>query len=162
MGCNLLLKIYQFPFLFPVSEMLASGQQETSAPNDPPCSYASDSCTTKIKTNWTSLEYFPFSPKFWKFQLEITWSIPFRLGPTGVFGTTFEGGPFWLVWSFRLVGPKCPFPFEKIVVPSTPLLHPAYENNNQMRGSLGQVCATGMYHSIGHVKFPKFQTGIYV
>ena len=75
---------------------------------------------------------------------------------------SFEGGPLWLVWSFRLVGPKCPFPFEKIVVPSNPLLHAAYENNNQMRGGLGQVRATGMYHSIGQVKFPKFQTGIYV
>ena len=25
---------------------------------------------------------------------------------------------------------------------------------------MGQVCATGMYHSPGHVKFPKFKTGI--
>ena len=29
-------------------------------------------------------------------------------------------------------------------------------------GGLGRVCATGMYRSIEHVKFPKFQTGIFV
>ena len=55
----------------------------------------------------------------------------------------------------------CPFTFDKIVVPSTALLYPAYENNNQTRDSLGRVCATGMYRSIGHVEFPKFQTGIF-
>ena len=33
---------------------------------------------------------------------------PFRFGPTGIFGTSFEGGPLWPVWSFRSVGPKCP------------------------------------------------------
>ena len=32
----------------------------------------------------------------------------------------------------------------------------------QTRGGLGRVCATGMYRSIEHVKFPKFQTGIFV
>ena len=37
-----------------------------------------------------------------------------------------------------------------------------YKNNKQTRGCLGLVCATGMYRSIGHVKFPKFQTGIFV
>ena len=69
-----------------------------------------------------------------------------------------RGCPLWPVWSFRSVRPKCPFPFDKIVVPSTALL----KNNNQTRGGLGPVCATGMYCSIGHVKFPKFQTGIFV
>ena len=34
--------------------------------------------------------------------------------------------------------------------------------NNKMRGGLGRVCATGMHRSIEHVKFPKFQTGIFV
>ena len=33
---------------------------------------------------------------------------------------------------------------------------------NQTRGGLGRVCATGMYRSIEHVEFPKFQTGIFV
>ena len=51
-----------------------------------------------------------------------------------------------------------PFQFDKIVVPSTSFLFPAYENNNQTHGGLGWVCATGMYHSIGHMKFLKFQT----
>ena len=90
------------------------------------------------------------------------WNGSFRFGPTGIVGTSFEGGLVWPVWSFRSVGPKCPFPFDKIVVYSAALLHPAYKNNNQTRGGLGGVCATGMHSSIGHVKFLKFQTGIFV
>ena len=35
-------------------------------------------------------------------------------------------------------------------------------HNNKTRGGLGRVCATGMYRSIEHVRFPKFQTGIFV
>ena len=31
-----------------------------------------------------------------------------------------------------------------------------------MHGGLGWVCVTGMYRSIGHVKFPKCRTGILV
>ena len=31
-----------------------------------------------------------------------------------------------------------------------------------MRNGLGRVYATGMYRYIGHVKFSKFQTGIFV
>ena len=73
-----------------------------------------------------------------------------------------EGGALWPVWSFRSVGPKSPFPFDKIVVPSTVLLFPAYKNNNQTCGGLGWVCATGMYCSIGQVEFPKFQTRIFL
>ena len=69
-----------------------------------------------------------------------------------------RGCPLWPVWSFRSVRPNCPFPFDKIVAPSTAFL----KNNNQTRGGLGPVCATGMYRSTGHVKFPKFQTGIFV
>ena len=57
---------------------------------------------------------------------------------------------------------KWTFPFDKIVVPSTALLYPSYKNNNQKRGGLGRICATGMYLSIGHVDFPKFQSGICV
>ena len=53
----------------------------------------------------------------------------------------------------RSVGPKCPFPLDKIVVPSPALLYPAYKNNNKTCGGLGRVCATGMYRSIA--KFPK-------
>ena len=47
----------------------------------------------------------------------IKWNGPFRFGPTEIFGTSFEGGPLWPVWSFQSVRPKCPFPFDKIVVP---------------------------------------------
>ena len=47
-------------------------------------------------------------------------------------------------------------------VPSTALLYPAYKNNNQIHDGLGQICATGMYCFIEHVKFPKFQTTIFV
>ena len=55
----------------------------------------------------------------------------FRFGPTGIFGTTFA--PLQVVHFDRSahfgrsVGPKCPFPFDKIAVPSTALLHPAYK-----------------------------------
>ena len=34
---------------------------------------------------------FPFSPKFRKFRLEIKWNRPFRFGPNGISGTTFQG-----------------------------------------------------------------------
>ena len=58
--------------------------------------------------------------------------------------------------------PKCPFLFHKIVVHSAALLYPAYKNNNQTRGGLGRVCVTGMYSSIGRLKFLKFQAEIFV
>ena len=57
------------------------------------------------------------------------WKGPFRFGLTGIFVTSSEGDPLWPVWSFWLVGPKCPSPFDKIVVRSTSLLYPAYKNN---------------------------------
>ena len=31
-----------------------------------------------------------------------------------------------------------------------------------MCSGLGWVCATQIYHSIGHMEFPKFQTAIFV
>ena len=87
---------------------------------------------------------------------------PFRFGPTGIFGTSFEGGPLWPVRLSRSVGQKCPVLFDKMFVPSTALLYPAYKNNNQTGGGLSRVCATGMHRSIGLLKFLKFQTGIFV
>ena len=57
---------------------------------------------------------FPFNPKFRKFRWFIRWNGPFRFGPTGTFGTSFEGGPQWSVWLFRSVEPKCAFSFAKI------------------------------------------------
>ena len=95
---------------------------------------------------------FPFCSNFRKFRFKIKWNESFR------FGTAVEGGPLKPVRSFRSVG----LPFDKLVVPSTALLHPAYKKNSQTRGGLGQLCATGMYRSFGQVGFPKFQTGIFV
>ena len=97
---------------------------------------------------------FPFNPKFW----------------IGVSNGTDHyslvqpkySGPALKVVHFDRSGHFGPFPFDKIVVPSTALLYPAYKNNNQTRGGLVRVCATGMYHSIGHVELPKLQTGIFV
>ena len=94
---------------------------------------------------------FPFKPKFRQL----------RFGLTAIFGTSFEGGPLWPVWSFRSIWRKFPFPFDKIVVPSIDLLSSAYKNNNRTRGSLGRVCAGEMNSSIGRVKLLKFQTGIF-
>ena len=79
-----------------------------------------------------------------------------------MFVISFEGGPFWPVRLSWSVGPKCLILLDKIFVPSTALLYPACKNNNQTRGGLGGVCATGMYRSIGLLKFPQFQTGIFV
>ena len=42
------------------------------------------------------------------------------------------------------------------------LLSVLRSHNNKTRGGLGRVCATGMYRSIEHMKFPKFQTGNFV
>lgn len=50
---------------------------------------------------------------------------------------------------FGSVGPKCPFScFQEV--------------NDQTRGGLRWVCATGLYLSIGHVEFSKFLTEIFV
>ena len=109
-----------------------------------------------------NLGHFPFSPKFWKFWSETQCNGPFWFAPTGVFGTSFQGGPLQSAQSFQLVRRKCPFSFVKIAVSSTIHLHPAYNNNNQMRGGLGLICAARMYPSIGHMEFPKFHKKIFV
>ena len=64
-----------------------------------------------------SLGHFPFSPNIRKFWLEIKWNEPFRFGPTGIFGTAFEGGSLWPVHSFRSVQPKSPFHLTKLLCP---------------------------------------------
>ena len=46
-----------------------------------------------------------FNPKFRRFRLVY---FGFVL-PTGIFVTSFEGGPLWPAWSFRSYGRKCPF-----------------------------------------------------
>ena len=55
----------------------------------------------------------------------IKWNGPFRFGPTGILGTSFERGPLWPVGP---VEPKFPFPFDKFIVPSTSLPYPAFKN----------------------------------
>ena len=52
--------------------------------------------------------------------------------------------------------PKCPFPFDKIVVRSAAPLSPADNYNNQTRGWLGSGLCNGMYRSIGLVKLTNF------
>ena len=88
----------------------------------------------------------------------IKWNGPFWFGLTETFGTRFEGGPLSTDWTFRSVGPKCPFPFDKIVVPSTAPLYPGYKNNNQTRGGLGRVYATGRYRSKRLANFRNFKS----
>ena len=64
---------------------------------------------------------------------------------------------------FRRSDWNVPFRLTKLLSPgSAALLYPSFKNNNQTRGGLGRFCATGMYRSLEHVKFPKFQTGIFV
>ena len=53
-----------------------------------------------------------------------------------------------------------PFHLSKLLSPVPLFWYPAYKNNNQKRGGLVRVCATGMHRFIGYVEFPKFlQTG---
>ena len=75
---------------------------------------------------------------------------------------SFQDSLFWPVQLSRSVGLKCPFPLDKNIVPSTVLLYPTYKINKQTRSGLGWVCTTGIYRSIGHVEFPKFQTRLFV
>ena len=96
-------------------------------------SFAAVSNFSKVLVEWKGPRKsasFPFSPEFLKFRLNIKWNGPFRFGPTAIFGTSFKGGPLWPVGSFWSVGPKCPFPCDKIVVPSTALFHPAYKGSH--------------------------------
>ena len=64
-----------------------------------------------------SMGAFHATQKSGNFSWHIKWNQPFWFGPTRILGSSFEGGPLWLVWSFQFVGPKCPFPFDKIVSP---------------------------------------------
>ena len=64
-----------------------------------------------------SMGAFHATQKSGNFSWYIKWNQPFWFGPTRILGSSFEGGPLWLVWSFQFVGPKCPFPFDKIVSP---------------------------------------------
>ena len=119
-----------------------------------------------LRTRIVSLNQgsFPFSPEFRKFQLEIKlWNGPFRFGPTAIFGTTFEGGLHWdrpghFCRSYRNV----PFHFTKLLS-TVPLLWVLLTITITKRaGGLGRVCATGIYCSIGLVKYPNFHKRIFV
>ena len=65
---------------------------------------------------------------------------------TRIFEVSFETGPLWLVWLFWQVRPKCPFQFDKTVVPSTALQYPAdnYRVPQPMCSGLGWDCTTRM------------------
>ena len=93
---------------------------------------------------------FPFIPKFRKFRLVhqmkrtiSVWSDR-NIREWSTFGRSDGNVPFHLTKSLSSVPLFC------ILL-----------NNDQTRGGLGRVCATGMYRSVGHAKFPKFQTGIF-
>ena len=123
------------------------------------------------------LPLFPIFRKFWlngkrpERALFIQPKIPeisvrnqmerFRFGPTGIFGTTFA--PLQVVHfdrsaHFGRSDRNVPFHLTTLLSPVPlffiPLTRPrASKNNNQMRGGLGWVRATGMYRSIGHVSW---------
>ena len=101
---------------------------------------------------------FPFNPKFRKLRLVHTSGHFGRsdhngptLGTRGSFSRAIGTFVSWVHETPLAPRVKWPFPFNKIVVPSTALLYPAYKNNNQTRGGLGRVCATGMYRSISEI-----------
>ena len=58
----------------------------------------------------------------------------------GLVPPEFSGPALKVVHFDRSVGPNCPFPFDKTVVPSIALLYPAFKINNQTRGGLGRIC----------------------
>ena len=96
--------------------------------------------------------------KFRKFRLETKWNGPFWLGPTGIFGATFDGHHFDRSADFDREGGGWPFPFDKIIVSSTALLHPAFKNNNQMCGCLGRV---GGISEISNKNFYWMESALY-
>ena len=72
--------------------------------------------------------HFPFnSQNSGNFGWYMKWNGPFRFGPTGIFGTSFEGGPLWPVWSFRLV--ELPICLNCCPLRLSALLFPASKNN---------------------------------
>ena len=108
------------------SEHLAYGRWAGSLP------FFSDFNFWEIPECWKGRAFFHSTRNSRNFGWNIKWNRLIRFGLTGIFGTSFEGGPLWPVWSFRSVGLKCPFPFDEIVVPNTALLFPAYKNNKWM------------------------------
>ena len=85
-----------------------------------------------VRTNLVPRSAFHSTQNSGNFGWYIKWNGPFRFGPTGIFRTSFEGGPL------SPVGPKFPFPFDKFVVPSTALLCPAFKDKTA-------ECSDSMY-----------------
>ena len=80
---------------------------------------------------------FHSTQNFGSFSWYIKWNRPFQFALTNEYS-----GPALKVvhfnWSGHFgwsVGPKCPFAFDKIVVPSTTLIYPTYKNNNQTQSN---------------------------
>ena len=98
--------------------------------------------------------HFPIDPKFRKFRLVHPME---RTALVCSDRNLKVHGPLWPV------GTKCSFPFDQTVVPRTALLYPAYKKNNQTRGGLGRVRATGVtvpFHWARGISEIEFQTGI--
>ena len=93
-------------------------------------------------------------------QMKRTISVRFE---RKIFLTTFEGGPLWPVWSFRSVGLNVPFYLTKLLS-QVPPLHPSASclQVDPTRSGLDLVRANEMYRPTGHMKFPRFQIGIFV
>ena len=84
------------------------------------------------------------------------------LTPTGLRSCsnclTFAASPLPIRIGFDLDGrPKCLLPFDKIILPRTNDLYPAYKHDNQTRVGFGLVSATGMYLPLGTWLFRNFK-----
>lgn len=86
-----------------------------------------------INTENLKLRRFALSPKFQTFRLEIEMMKHFVRSDQNIC-------LLWLVCSFWSVRLKCPFPLDKIVVPSTTILHSAYKNKPNLHWLWSGVC----------------------
>ena len=128
-------------------------------------------CFTKQSSRHTTTEHKTMQPRALSIQPKIPDISVGTSNGTDHFGLArpkFSGPALKVVHSdrsghFSRSNRNVPFRLTKLLSPgSTALLYPAFKNNNQTRGGLGRVCATEMYHSIEHVKFPKFRTAVSV
>ena len=84
---NWLVTRHQYGISALVSQTSFRGETSGSAVK---CRLLSQTKTTRV-----DIGRFPLSPKFRIFWLEIRSNWPLRFGSTGIFGTSFEGGPLW-------------------------------------------------------------------
>ena len=110
------------------------------------------------------LRRFSFSPKFRKFRYvkASNGTDHFGLVRPEYLGPALKVAHFDRSGYLGRSDRNDPFHVTKLLSPVPTFFYPAYKNNNQTRGGLGGVCATGMYRSIRHVELPKFQTWIFV